>query len=144
MLLAVLLLTSATALAQSGLSVNGAFGGRYKQRSDVSEVLLRGKEAKAYGMTLFRSLKAPGTSAIAAEIEEMVRRDGKGAVSRSEGAKGGHLYYAFYELRPLSAAQRRYIFFRNNATAGKKDGTMTLIYIEGPITKAQIGQKFGK
>lgn len=135
-------LLALTARAQDGLSIATHFGGRYADRIHITEVKIKGGEIKKAGISLFRSLKMPGSATEVEDIERSVRADASQAISKTIAMRGNRLYYGFYELKG-SKSLHRYIFFRNDAVGGKKGGIMTLVYIEGKADKDAITRRFG-
>lgn len=138
-----LVLFATSAAAQSGLHINDFFDGRYKKRTDATEVLLKGRQIRDYGLTLFRSITLPGNTPEALTIERQVRADAAGAVDKEAGMKGGRLYYGFYSLKPTAGNLNRYIFYRNNALQAGAKPTLTLIYMEGTADIDQLRRTFG-
>ena len=130
--------------AQEGLHINALFGDRYKNRADATEVLLKGRQIRDYGLTLFRSISLPGNTVEARQIETLVGKDAAGATDKEAGMKGGRLYYGFYRLKPKEGKLNRYIFYRNNALKDKAKPTLTLIYMEGTASIEQLRQRFGR
>ena len=129
--------------AQKGLQVNSLFGGRYKNREDATEVLLKGLKISGYGLSLFRSLTLPGNTQEARRVEQLVRADAATAIDKETGLKGGRLYYGFYRFRS-NGRTNRYLFYRNNTLHTGGNPTMTLIYMEGTATIDDLKRAFGK
>ena len=132
-----------SAVAQSGLHVNSLFGGKFQNRSDATEVTLKGRKISKYKLSLFRSLTISGKSAEAREVERLVKADAAKAVDKESGSKGARLYYGFYRLHP-QGKQNRYIFYRNNALKAGAKPVLTLIYMEGTASIAELKQNFSK
>lgn len=143
------LLLSALALlpaaAQKGLAVDDLFGGRYRNRVDVVETLLRGKSLKGYGLTLFRSLAMPAAGRDALLVERKVCADVADAVEKEAGYKKGRLYYGFFRLKPRGkGAPQRFIFYRNNELRDDRKPELTLIYMEGTASMEELRRTFTK
>lgn len=141
--LALLLGCLAQVAAQTGLQVDAHFGGRHKGRADITEVYHAGKQLSRYGLTLFRSLTLVPTAAEAAAIERSVVADGRGATDKDVGLHAGRLYYGFYQL-PDRKGVHRFIFYRNNALRGTAGATLTLIYMEGHASVADLKRQFAR
>lgn len=129
--------------AQDGLQVAALFDGRYRKCPDVIEVMLQGKKVKPYGLTLFRSLTLPAHTADVSYVESLVKSDGARAGDKEVGMKGRRLYYGFYGL-PSRNNLNRYIFYRNNSLQTGKKPVLTIIYMEGTATIAELKARFGK
>ena len=131
--------------AQKGLNVNALFGGHYRKQREVTEVLMKGRQLESYKLTLFRSLTLPVATAHAARVETLVRADAKAAIDKEAALRGQHLYYGFYQLRPVGHT-RRYLFYRNNSLRkdGARQSSVTLIYMEGQATLDELRRTFGK
>ena len=142
-LLALLAVLTVPACAQNGLAVAQLFDGRYKDRAGATEVLVKGRQLKAYDLTLFRSLTLRATDAETRRIEQLVRTDARHAADKETAARGGRLYYGFYRFPPADGRQR-YLFYRNNALAGDASAGLTVVYLEGSATPDQLKQMFQK
>lgn len=141
-ILAIALFAAFVAKAQGSLNVAKVFDGRFRDRKEATEVLLKGKEIKSYGLTLFRSLTRVLPDKEAQQVEAWVTADGASATDKETGRKGSRLYYGFYKLKP-SGGQNRYIFYRNNALQPGKSGKLTVIYMEGTATITELKRNFG-
>ncbi|MBQ8277763.1 MAG: hypothetical protein IJY00_04890 [Bacteroidaceae bacterium] len=129
--------------AQDGLQVAALFDGRYRKSPDVIEVMLQGKKVRPYGLTLFRSLTLPVHTVDVSYVESLVKSDGAKAGDKEVGMKGRRLYYGFYGLSPKGNLNR-YIFYRNNSLQTGKKPVLTIIYMEGTATIAELKARFGK
>lgn len=131
------------AAAQDGLQIAALFGGKYKGRTDATEVHYEGKQLRSYKLTLFRSITITPGAQEAAAIEKMVRADCAKAAEKEVGLHGGRLYYGFYRL-PATATANRYIFYRNNALRNHSNGKLTVIYMEGTASIEDLKRNFAK
>ena len=102
-----------------------------------------GSRLKAFNLSLSRSLSLTPSAADTRQIEAAVLRDAAHAVSKEEVRKSGHVYYGFYKLSSVGA-ENRYIFYRNNSYQPGSDGRLTLIYLQGRATAAELKRMFGK
>ncbi len=131
--------------AQKGLAIAAIFDGRADFIDEPTEVYIKGSRLKSYNLTLFRSISIPGNATQSLEVERLVEKDAAKAVEKEQSHISGRLYYGFYRLPDTAKGLHRYIFYRNNAWENdSKDHTLTLIYMEGKATIAQLRQKFGK
>lgn len=139
----IFLLSFIAAAAQSGLHVNSLFGGKFQNRSDATEVTMKGRRISQYKLTLFRSLTISGNSPEAREVERLVKADAAHAADKESASRGARLYYGFYRLQPKGGLNR-YLFYRNNALKPGAKPTLTLIYMEGKASIAELKRNFSK
>lgn len=129
------------AAAQKGMNVASLFDGGYQNRKDVTEIVVEGKRLKPFNLRLFRSITVTGNVSLAAEMERLVRLDGKAASDREEGMIGGKLYYAFYSF-PDGNGGYRHLFFRNNMLKRGAKPETTVVYMEGKATLGELKRMF--
>lgn len=130
--------------AQQGLHIAPLFGGQFREDRNATEVLMKGRKLAPYKLSLFRSLTLNTGRVNVAQIERLVRADGAAAVDKEVGLRSGHLYYGFYQLKPVGKT-RRYLFFRNNSLkpGSGRTSTLTIIYMEGTATINELKRNFG-
>ncbi len=143
LIFAFLLVAVLSATAQKGMSIDELFGGDYQNRKNVTEVVVRGTQVKAYNLTLFRSITVADDPALAQKMETLVKADGRKATDREEGLRGGRLYYAFYSFRKGDGTYS-YIFYRNNLLRKNAKPETTVVYMEGHATLAELKKMFVK
>ena len=134
---------SVAGFAQAGLHIANLFGERFRYRKDATEVVIGGDRLKPYKLNLFRSLTIKPSAAEVNEFEASVKADVVGALDREAGLRQGRLYYGFYRLRSAGTTNR-FIFYRNNTLRAGASPTLTLIYMEGNATLAELKQRFAK
>lgn len=132
-----------SAHAQTGLNIASIFDGSYSTRQDATSVQFSGSRLKAFNLSLSRSLSLTPSATDTRQIEAAVLRDAAHAVSKEEVRKSGHVYYGFYKLSSVGA-ENRYIFYRNNSYQTGSDGRLTLIYLQGRATAAELKRMFSK
>lgn len=142
-LILIALMMAVGATAQTGLNIATIFDGSYATRHDATSVQFSGSRLKAFNLSLSRSLSLTPSAADTRQIEAAVLRDATHAVSKEEMRRGGHVYYGFYRLAPIGS-ENRYIFYRNNSGQAGSDGRLTLIYLQGRATAAELKRKFKK
>lgn len=127
------------ALSQTGLHIAQLFDGPFKRRTDATEVYMKGRSVRDYGLSIFRSLSVsyPPDDRL---MERLVRLDARQAVNKEESYKGTALYYGFYQL-PQYKGLNRYIFYKHTRT---KKQPATLIYMEGKASIQEIKRRFMK
>ena len=130
--------------AQQGLKIAPLFNGQYRYMKGTTEVLLKGRKLAPYKLKLFRSITVGTEHVNLVQVERMVKSDATTAIDKEISSKQGHLYYAFYQWRPLGST-RRYLFYKNNALNAKgHNNTFTLIYMEGTATLDELKRNFAK
>ena len=128
LLLVLILGATVSAAAQSTLAVGSLFDGRYRNRPDATETVISGEALKEYNLSVFRSITLTGSDTGWQEIEKMVRRDGRDAVSKEEKIVNGRMLGAFYEL-PSQNGRHRYLCYLNRILNG--GDKVMIIYLEG-------------
>ena len=73
--------------AQENLAIAQIFNSGYAKRQDVEEIILKGKSLKYANLSLFRSVKVTGNSAIASKMEKLVAIDARKASNKEMRAK---------------------------------------------------------
>ena len=134
----IIIASAIPAVAQKGMNVAALFGSGYQNRKDVTEVIVEGKRLKPFKLSLFRSAYNAG---LAAEMERLVKLDGKNASDKEEGMIGGKLYYAFYSF-PDGKGGYRHLFFRNNLLKQGSKPETTVVYMEGKATLGELKKMF--
>ena len=130
--------------AQKGLHVAQLFDGRYHNRKDATEVLMKGRQLGVYKLGLFRSLTLGPQSSNVSVIEPLVKADGRSAIDKELTMRGGRLAVAFYQL-PSVGKTRRYLYYSNaGAGSGPETAQINLIYMEGTATLDELKRSFKK
>ncbi len=143
-LLLMLLLALPQAVAQRGLHIDQLFGSELRNRKGSTEVLVTGREAARYGLTLFRSLTFQASQEEMLWTESLVRADRAGATSMEEARRNARLYYGFYELKAQPEGKGRYLFYRNGQLEKGSAGKLTVIYMEGTATIDELKRRFSR
>lgn len=121
-------LSVACVYAQSGLNIAGAFTPRYRELPEATETIVSKSRLRNLSLSVYHTLSITGHPEIAAELEDMVMRDGAKARSKEVRYASGHLYYGFYALPPVDGLNR-YILYLNGHL--KSSDRIMLLYIEG-------------
>lgn len=140
-------------------SGNGAFSSTYNQEwnntrhkqkwsdkhgcKNVTLLRIEGKELDDYHLDVFKSLTLIPSDSISQDIEKRVMDDVGGSISHELNYRDSCLYYGLFQLFPVKG-KKRYIFYRNNAMVPNSDGVLTLIYMEGSASIAQLRKMFKK
>lgn len=130
--------------AQDGLSVETFLDNLRKKGEHGKEVVVKNYNVGKNMMTLYRSCYLQLSDAESRELEACVRRDGASAIEKETGMKGGRLYYAFYRLSDVGKDKHRYLFYRNLALRSGEKPYVTIVYIDGTVTMADLRKRFGK
>lgn len=125
--------------AQENLAIAQIFNSGYAKRQDVEEIILKGKSLKYANLSLFRSVKVTGNSAIASKMEKLVAIDARKASDKEMRAKGGQLVFAFLAFKK-EGGEYAYIFFRQSHQNAK--GVAAVVYMEGKMTPNEVKRKF--
>ena len=125
--------------AQENLAIAQIFNSGYAKRQDVEEIILKGKSLKYANLSLFRSVKVTGNSAIASKMEKLVAIDARKASDKEMRAKGGQLVFAFLAFKK-EGGEYAYIFFRQSHQ--KTKGVAAVVYMEGKMTPNEVKRKF--
>ncbi len=115
---------------RSGLNISAVFDGRYHDNPKVTETIIKGDALQKYKLTIYRGLTFDGMAEAAETLEPLLAKDGTSALEREVSYKGGHLYYAFYQMP--SMVDNIYLFYLNRHLAG--GDKITLIYMRGDAT----------
>lgn len=142
--LTLLICVSSTVSAQNGLAVAKVFDGRYRNNSNAVEVIVKGRKLKPYKLTTFHSLTLHNSPDDAKWIASLVAADGKRASDKEVGLVRGKLYYGFYMFinSGNKGAPYRYLFFRDSSVRDNKDKEMTVVYMEGSASIAELKKMF--
>lgn len=123
---------------------------RHKQKwsdkhgcKNVTLLRIEGKELDDYHLDVFKSLTLIPSDSISQDIEKRVMDDVGGSISHELNYRDSCLYYGLFQLSPVKG-KKRYIFYRNNAMVPNSDGVLTLIYMEGSASIAQLRKMFKK
>lgn len=114
----------------------------YPKEYDSKQVLLTGKAAAEYGLTLFSSLTLTPSEQDEYEIEQMVLADTEHAVTKEVGKKNLRLYYGFFALDNDERKYKRYIYYRNHRLFDSGKRHITLILMESKAGFDQIREMF--
>ena len=125
--------------AQENLAIAQIFNSGYAKRQDVEEIILKGKSLKYENLSLFKSVKVTGNSAIASKMEKLVAIDARKASNKEMRAKGGQLVFAFLAFKK-EGGEYAYIFFRQSHQ--KTKGVAAVVYMEGKMTPNEVKRKF--
>ncbi len=137
--------------AQKELSINDILKGNGIDKSRVTETIIRGERLKPYHLTSFHSIKFNATEKERDDTEKQFytyitqnAAQGKDGKTNSElESRGGHLYYAIAEVKPLSPYDRRYICYQCSPDANNTF-RLTLVTLEGRVSLQNLQKMFKK
>ena len=129
--------------AQKHMGISPLFEGTDRAKYGFSAVVIEGKSLKKYNLTLFKSVTTTKTDMFD-ELEGMVESDSKEAIDKECGYINGKLYYGFYQFRPDKNGKYRYLFYRNSSLREDEPCEVTVVYMEGYPTLAELKKMFQK
>lgn len=131
----VLLMSAATAGAQTDLRINELFDGEFVDDPRATEIVQQGGSLNDYKLSQYHSLTVKGAPELAQRFETLLRADGRNATDREITYRNGGIYFAFYQLPPADKLNR-YIFYLNaHRASGNK---IMLIYMAGKASASEI------
>ena len=102
-----------------------------------------GKSLKPYKLTLFSTATTQDRSHFK-YIEEVIESNEDKAIDKECGYINGRLYYGFYQFKPNKKGRYRYIFYRNSSLRVDEPCEITVVYMEGYPTLAELKKMFQK
>lgn len=143
-ILILLLALPLAALAQKDYNIGRVFDGRYRKNHNVTDVVARGNKLQTPYINYYHSITVTGDTKIMDDIVQAFLDDEKNAVEKEMQRIGGHLYYGFYRLRNYEP-NHPFVFIKDMryAPSGRKQ-QVTIIYMTGECTTADIKRTFKK
>lgn len=102
-----------------------------------------GKSLKPYKLTLFSTATTQDRRHFK-YIEEVIESNEYKAIDKECGYINGRLYYGFYQFKPNKKGRYRYIFYRNSSLREDEPCEITVVYMEGYPTLAELKKMFQK
>ena len=102
-----------------------------------------GKSLKPYKLTLFSTATTQDRRHFK-YIEEVIESNEDKAIDKECGYINGRLYYGFYQFKPNKKGRYRYIFYRNSSLREDEPCEVTVVYMEGYPTLAELKKMFQK
>ena len=102
-----------------------------------------GNSLKPYKLTLFSTVTTRDRR-VFEYIEETIESHEKKAIDKECGYINGKLYCGFYQFRPDKDGKYRYIFYRNSSLRDDEPCEVTVVYMEGYPTLAELKKMFQK
>ena len=124
-LLLLLVMGGTAAQAQENLRINAVFE-KYGKQKGATMVALSGKALHHYRLDKYRSITLPSSQPVLHEMQECLEADKQQARQIKEVVNNGVISSGYYQLPGAGDSPNRYILFKIG-----KDGTATLIYMEG-------------
>ena len=134
------LLLATVVYSQKNMNIEPMFNGEGKWNLKFSATHIEGKSLEPYNLTLFRSISTSDFR-LYGEMKQLVEIDCKEAIDKECGYINGELYYGFYQLKPVND-RYRYIFYRNSSLRKDEPNELTVVYMEGYPTLAELKQMF--
>lgn len=102
-----------------------------------------GNSLKPYKLTLFSTATTQDRRHFR-YIEEVIENNEDKAIDKECGYINGRLYYGFYQFKPNEKGRYRYIFYRNSSLREDEPCEITVVYMEGYPTLAELKKMFQK
>lgn len=102
-----------------------------------------GNSLKPYKLTLFSTATTQDRRHFK-YIEEVIESNEDKAIDKECGYINGRLYYGFYQFKPNEKGKYRYIFYRNSSLREDEPCEITVVYMEGYPTLAELKKMFQK
>lgn len=102
-----------------------------------------GNSLKPYKLTLFSTATTQDRRHFR-YIEEVIESNEDKAIDKECGYINGRLYYGFYQFKPNEKGRYRYIFYRNSSLREDEPCEVTVVYMEGYPTLAELKKMFEK
>ena len=102
-----------------------------------------GNSLKPYKLTLFSTATTQDRMHFR-YIEEVIESNEDKAIDKECGYINGRLYYGFYQFKPNDKGRYRYIFYRNSSLREDEPCEITVVYMEGYPTLAELKKMFQK
>lgn len=102
-----------------------------------------GNSLKPYKLTLFSTATTQDRRHFR-YIEEVIESNEDKAIDKECGYINGRLYYGFYQFKPNKKGRYRYIFYRNSSLREDEPCEVTVVYMEGYPTIAELKKMFQK
>ena len=134
------LLLATVVYSQKNMNIEPMFKGEGKWNLKFTATHIEGKSLEPYNLTLFRSISTSDFR-LYGEMKQLVEIDCKEAIDKECGYINGELYYGFYQLKPVND-RYRYIFYRNSSLRKDEPNELTVVYMEGYPTLAELKQMF--
>lgn len=130
------------AMAQQTLQIAPLFTKEYPDAYQCQQILLSGRAAASYGLTLFKSIVLQPNESVALDIEQRVVADMKNGNDKEVGRTNGRLYYAFFSVEKPKKLLNAYVYYRNIRNKQEPKNHITLIYMESMADIDQIKKTF--
>lgn len=104
---------------------------------------IKGHSLKPYYLTLFSTVTTSDRN-LFNYIEEVVKSNEEKAIDKECGYINGRLYYGFYQFKPNKDGKYRYLFYRNSSLRDDEPSEVTVVYMEGYPTLAELKKMFQK
>lgn len=102
---------------------------------------IEGSSLKPYKLTLFSTVTTRDRR-VFEYIEETIESNEEKAIDKECGYIDGRLYYGFYQFRPDKNGKYRYLFYRNSSLRDDEPCEITVVYMEGYPTLAELKKMF--
>lgn len=136
-----LICTIAFAAKAQRIEASDIFKGRSSKHTESS--CIEGSSLKPYNLTLF-STATTRDRRLFDYFEEVVKSHQDKAIDKECGYINGKLYYGFYQFKHNKEKKYRYLFYRNSSLREDEPCEITIVYMEGYPTLAELKKMFQK
>lgn len=141
LIITIIACTFAFAAEAQSVEASHIFKGRSMKHQEST--CTEGKSLKPYKLTLFSTATTQDRRHFK-YIEEVIESNEDKAIDKECGYINGRLYYGFYQFKPNKKGRYRYIFYRNSSLREDEPCEVTVVYMEGYPTLAELKKMFQK
>ena len=141
--LIITIITCIFAFAAEAQSVEASHIFKGRSMKHQESTCTEGKSLKPYKLTLFSTATTQDRRHFK-YIEEVIESNEDKAIDKECGYINGRLYYGFYQFKPNKKGRYRYIFYRNSSLREDEPCEVTVVYMEGYPTLAELKKMFHK
>ena len=131
------------AFAAKAQSVEASYIFKGRSMKHQESTCTEGNSLKPYKLTLFSTATTQDRRHFK-YIEEVIESNEDKAIDKECGYINGRLYYGFYQFKPNEKGRYRYIFYRNSSLREDEPCEITVVYMEGYPTLAELKKMFQK
>lgn len=131
------------AFAAEAQSVEASHIFKVRSMKHQESTCTEGNSLKPYKLTLFSTATTQDRRHFK-YIEEVIESNEDKAIDKECGYINGRLYYGFYQFKPNEKGRYRYIFYRNSSLREDEPCEITVVYMEGYPTLAELKKMFQK
>lgn len=134
-ILFLMLLGSAVAQAQQGLSINALFEGRIVPQERLVETRVRGKTLEPYQLSYYRSLRLNASDGESQQLHQLLDADMAQSIDMRTSRRNPHRWDTWtckLQLQP-NGGKNRYLCYQEQWNKAHDRCDVTVIYLEGSV-----------